>query len=82
MEEIRPIKAEELEEFNRLVKIAFAAPKEDMINMPVEWTLSPLLPVQARRRGSCPLGPCGQYRPAVLERFADCPLSGPGTRLL
>lgn len=37
--EIRPIVKEELEAFNRNVRIAFASPDEFKIDIPVEWTL-------------------------------------------
>jgi len=39
MEEIRPIKPEESEEFNRLIQISFAAPKERNFKIPTEVTL-------------------------------------------
>jgi predicted acetyltransferase len=37
--EIRPARAEEMEEFNRVVKTAFASPPERTVEMPVERTL-------------------------------------------
>ncbi len=37
--EIRPAKAEEMEEFNRVVRTAFVSPAEHTVKMPVEWTL-------------------------------------------
>jgi predicted acetyltransferase len=37
--EIRPAKAEEMEEFHRVVKTAFVSPPEHTLKMPIEWTL-------------------------------------------
>lgn len=37
--EIRPAKAEEMAEFNRVIRTAFASPPEHTVSMPVEWTL-------------------------------------------
>lgn len=37
--EIRPIKQEELDEMNRIVRINFAIPEEMKLKMPSEWTL-------------------------------------------
>ena len=37
--EIRSAREEEMEEFNRVVRTAFASPQESAVKMPTEWTL-------------------------------------------
>ncbi len=39
MEEIRPIKPDELDEFNRLTRTSFGTPPEFASKIPEEWTL-------------------------------------------